>query len=174
MPITIEAPDLCARYVGAVADVTMGPSPAWMADAARRLRRASISNVVDITNYVLLELGHPMHAFDYARLERPAIVVRRARPGETLTTLDGKGRALDDDMLVIADATARRRIGGVMGGADSEVSVATRRIVFEAAWFKPQSVRATSRALGLRTEASMRFERGADLDGARTRHGPRV
>jgi phenylalanyl-tRNA synthetase beta chain len=119
--------------------------------------------VVDITNYVLLELGHPMHAFDIARLEGPAIVVRPARSGETLTTLDGKARALSPDMLVIADAARACAIGGVMGGADTEVCVSTPRIVFESAWFKPQSVRSTSRALGLRTEASMRFERGADI-----------
>jgi len=163
LPITIEAPDLCARYVGAVADVTMGPSPAWMAERLAACGVRSISNVVDITNYVLLELGHPMHAFDHARLDGPAIVVRRARPGETLTTLDGKTRGLAEDMLVIADAARASAIGGVMGGADSEVSGATQRIVFESAWFKPQSVRMTSRALGLRTEASIRFERGADL-----------
>jgi phenylalanyl-tRNA synthetase beta chain len=163
LPITIEAPDLCARYVGAIADVTMGPSPTWMAERLAACGVRSISNVVDITNYVLLELGHPMHAFDHARLDGPAIVVRPARAGETLKTLDGKSRALTTDMLVIADATRASAIGGVMGGADSEVSDATRRIVFEAAWFKPQSVRATSRALALRTEASMRFERGANL-----------
>jgi len=163
IPITIEAPDLCPRYVGAVADVTTGPSPAWMAERLTACGVRPISNVVDITNYVLLELGHPMHAFDYSRLAGPAIVVRRARAGETVTTLDGKPRTLDPDMLVIADAARASAIGGVMGGADSEVSDTTRRIVFEAAWFKPQSVRATSRALGLRTEASMRFERGADL-----------
>ncbi len=161
--ISIEAPDLCARYVGAVADVIIAPSPAWMADRLSACGVRPISNVVDITNYVLLELGQPMHAFDHARLAGPAIVVRRARAGETLTTLDGKARALSTDMLVIADAERPSAIGGVMGGAESEVSSSTRRIVFESAWFKPQSVRATSRALGLRTEASMRFERGADL-----------
>jgi phenylalanyl-tRNA synthetase beta chain len=163
LPITIEAPDLCARYVGAVADVTLGPSPAWLADRLAACGVRSISNVVDVTNYVLLELGHPMHAFDLARLDGPAIVVRRARPGETLTTLDGKARGLATDRLVIADASRACALGGVMGGADSEVSGSTERIVFEAAWFKPQSVRSTSRALGLRTEASMRFERGADI-----------
>jgi len=162
LPITIEAPDLCARYVGAVADVTVAPSPAWMADRLSACGVRPISNVVDITNYVLLELGQPMHAFDHARLAGPAIVVRRARPGESLTTLDGKRRALTSEMLVIADAERPSAIGGVMGGADSEVSSSTRRIVFESAWFRPPSVRATSRALGLRTEASMRFERGAD------------
>jgi phenylalanyl-tRNA synthetase beta chain len=121
-----------------------------------------ISNVVDVTNYVLLEIGQPMHAFDYATLAGPAIVVGRARAGERLTTLDGKARALTTDMLVIADAAHAQAIGGVMGGAASEVSSATRRIVFEAAYFDPRSIRATSRKLGLKTEASTRFERGAD------------
>lgn len=163
LPIAIEAPDLCRRYVGAIAEVTMGPSPGWMADRLAACGVRPISNVVDITNYVLLELGQPMHAFDLARLAGPAIVVRRARPGETLKTLDGKPRALNPEMLVIADAERASAIGGVMGGADSEVTDTTARIVLEAAWFTPSSVRATSRALGLRTEASMRFERGLDL-----------
>ncbi len=161
--ISIEAPDVCRRYVGAVADVTVGPSPTWMADRLAACGVRPISNVVDITNYVLLEMGHPMHAFDYARLAGPAIVVRQARPGEPLTTLDGKSRTLNPGMLVIADAERATGLGGVMGGGDSEVSVTTRRIVFEAAWFQPSPVRATAKALGLRTEASVRFERGADI-----------
>jgi phenylalanyl-tRNA synthetase beta chain len=163
IPITIEAPELCGRYVGIVADVTsIGPSPEWMQRRLRACGVRPISNVVDITNYVLLEMGQPMHAFDYAKLAGPAIVVRRARQGERLTTLDGKARTLTTDMLVIADAERAQAIGGVMGGADSEVSSTTRRIVFESAYFNPQSVRATSKKLGLKTEASMRFERGAD------------
>jgi phenylalanyl-tRNA synthetase beta chain len=166
LPISIVDPDLCERYVGAVADVAIGPSPGWMADRLSACGIRPISNVVDITNYVLLELGHPMHAFDYAKLAGPAIVVRRARRGESVRTLDGRMRALTSDMLVIADAERPSAVGGVMGGADSEVTATTRRIVFEAAWFKPQSVRATSRALGLKTEASMRFERGADPEAA--------
>lgn len=166
LPITIEDPELCRRYVAAVADVTPGPSPDWMQARLIACGERPISNVVDITNYVLLELGHPMHAFDLARLRGPAIVVRRARPGEMLTTLDGKRRTLDPDILVIADAERASAIGGVMGGADSEVSNDTRQIVFESAWFKPQSVRGTSKRLGLRTEASYRFERGADLTAA--------
>ena len=163
IPVTIDEPELCGRYVGIVADVTsIGPSPAWMQQRLQACGVRPISNVVDITNYVLLEMGQPMHAFDYAKLGGPAIVVRRARAGEKLTTLDGKARALTTDMLVIADAERAQAIGGVMGGADSEVSSATRRIVFESAYFAPRSVRATSRQLGLKTEASMRFERGAD------------
>ena len=161
--VSIADQDLSARYVAAVADVKIAPSPAWMQSRLQACGIRPISNIVDITNYVLLELGYPMHAFDYAKLAGPAIIVRRAKPGERITTLDGKDRALDQDMLVIADAQRAQAIGGVMGGAESEVSDSTTRIVFEAAWFKPQSVRATAKRLGLRTEASYRFERGADL-----------
>ena len=166
IPVTIDDPDLCARYVAAVADVTIAPSPDWMQKRLQACGVRPISNIVDITNYVLLELGHPMHAFDYHKLRGPAIVVRRARRGEKITTLDNKERALAEDMLVIADAERAEAIGGVMGGAQSEVSSTTRRIVLESAWFKPQSVRSTSKRLGLRTEASYRFERGADLTAA--------
>ena len=166
IPVTIADPDLCGRYVAAIADVTIGPSPDWMQARLTACGVRPINNIVDITNYVLLELGQPMHAFDLTRLEGPAIVVRRAQSGETLTTLDGKRRALDRNMLVIADARRASAIGGVMGGAESEVSSTTTQVVFESAWFSPQSVRATSRKLGLRTEASHRFERGADIDSA--------
>jgi phenylalanyl-tRNA synthetase beta chain len=168
--ISVSIPDdeLCSRYVAAVADVTLGPSPDWMQSRLSACGIRPISNIVDITNYVLLELGYPMHAFDYAKLAGPAIVVRRARRGETLRTLDDKDRTLDTDALVIADAERAQALGGVMGGAESEVSESTTRIVFEAAWFKPQSVRATSKRLGLRTEASYRFERGADLTATAT------
>ncbi len=163
VPVNIDAPELCARYVAAVAEVEVGPSPAWMQARLTACGVRPISNIVDITNYVLLELGQPMHAFDLDRLAGPAICVRRARAGEILKTLDGKTRTLAPDTLVIADADRAQAVGGVMGGADSEVNDQTRRIVFESAWFKPGSVRATSKRLGLRTEASIRFERGADL-----------
>ena len=163
IPVSISDQDLSSRYVAAVADVRVAPSPEWLQSRLKACGQRPINNVVDITNYVLLELGYPMHAFDYDRLAGPAIVVRRARRGERITTLDGKGRELGPDMLVIADVEQAQAIGGVMGGADSEVSDSTRRIVFEAAWFNPRSVRATSKRLGLRTEASYRFERGADL-----------
>jgi phenylalanyl-tRNA synthetase beta chain len=161
--VSIEEPELCARYAAAIAQVSIEPSPQWMRYRLNACGFRPISNIVDITNYVLLELGHPMHAFDLARLRGPAIVVRRARAGERLTALDGKDRALTPDMLVIADAERACAIAGVMGGAESEVSDATTEIVLESAWFKPQSVRATAKRLGLRTEASYRFERGADL-----------
>jgi phenylalanyl-tRNA synthetase beta chain len=163
LQVRIDAPELCRRYVAAAADVTIAPSPDWMQARLAACGVRPISNVVDITNYVLLERGQPMHAFDMARLRGSAIVVRRAQLDEKLTTLDGKERALTTDMLVIADAERASAIGGVMGGADSEVSPSTSRIVFESAWFAPPSVRATSKQLGLRTEASYRFERGADL-----------
>lgn len=162
VPITIEEPDLCGRYIGAVADVTIGPSPKWMQDRLTMCGVRPISNIVDITNYVMLELGQPMHAFDLEKMRQGKIVVRRARPGESMTTLDGKKRTLDDTMLVIADAENAEDIGGVMGGASSEISSATKRIVFEAAYFYPSQIRSTSKKLGLKTEASSRFERGAD------------
>jgi phenylalanyl-tRNA synthetase beta chain len=163
IPVSIADPDLCSRYVASAAEVTIAPSPAWMQSRLSLCGVRPINNIVDVTNYVLLELGYPMHAFDYDKLAGPAIVVRRAREGERVETLDGKQRQLDREMLVIADAARAQAIGGVMGGAESEVSATTTRIVLEAAWFKPQSVRATSKRLGLRTEASYRFERGADL-----------
>ncbi|MGE0042516.1 MAG: phenylalanine--tRNA ligase subunit beta [Vicinamibacterales bacterium] len=162
LSVAMEAPDICPRYAGAAAEVAVAPSPRWVRARLEACGVRPISNVVDVTNYVLLEIGQPMHAFDLARLAGPAIVARRARAGEPITTLDGKARALTAGMLVIADADRPQAIGGVMGGAESEVSSASRRIVLEAAYFKPQSVRATAKALGLRTEASYRFERGAD------------
>jgi phenylalanyl-tRNA synthetase beta chain len=154
--------DLCPRYVGQVADVTVGPSPDWMQARLHACGIRPISNIVDITNYVLLELGQPMHAFDLAKIRGGEIRVRRARPGERLQTLDGQTRTLAADMLVIADAESPIAIAGVMGGANSEVSGGTTAIVLESAYFNPLSVRRTSKALGLKTEASMRFERGAD------------
>ena len=162
VPITIEEPEQCGRYVGATADVTIGPSPQWMQDRLTMCGVRPISNIVDITNYVMLELGQPMHAFDLDKMRQGRIVVRRAKPSETMTTLDGKARVLSINMLVIADAECAEDIGGVMGGAASEITGATRRLVFEAAYFAPSHIRSTSRQLGLKTEASSRFERGAD------------
>lgn len=162
VPVTIEEPELCGRYVAALADVTVGPSPQWMQDRLLANGVRPISNIVDITNYVMLELGQPMHAFDLAKMREGKIIVRRAKPGETMTTLDGKKRTLTPDMLVIADAQAAEDIGGVMGGANSEITNATTRVVFEAAYFSPAQIRATSKALGIKSEASTRFERGMD------------
>jgi phenylalanyl-tRNA synthetase beta chain len=161
--VTIEDAELCPRYAAATADAVSATTPEWM---ARRLEASGvrpISAIVDVTNYVLMELGHPMHAFDLDTLGGREIRVRRARPGESITTLDDADRALDPDMLVIADAERPQAVAGVMGGAGSEVGGSTRRIAFESAYFKPASVRRTSKRLGLKTEASTRFERGADI-----------
>ena len=162
--VTIEDAELCPRYAAAVADIAPAVSPAWMKDRLQAAGIRPISPIVDITNYVLVELGHPMHAFDLATLANSEIRIRRAHPEETITTLDGTRRTLDPDMLVIADGRRAQAIGGVMGGADSEVTGATRTVVFESAYFKPASVRRTSKRLGLKTEASSRFERGADIN----------
>jgi phenylalanyl-tRNA synthetase beta chain len=177
--VAIDDAGRCPRFAAAVADVTPGPSPDWMQARLRAAGVRPISNVVDITNYVMLELGQPMHAYDLARLSGPELRARTARPGETLTTLDGQRRQLSPDMLVIADAERAVGIGGVMGGADSEVGSGTRAIVLEAAYFNPLSVRRTSKTLNLKTEASTRFERGADPNiqanatrsGSSRRHG---
>jgi phenylalanyl-tRNA synthetase beta chain len=152
----------CGRYALAVADVRIGPSPEWLADRLLSAGVRPINNVVDVTNYVMLEMGQPMHAFDVSRLGGPEIRVRRARAGESLVTLDAITRKLDETMLVIADKDRPIAVAGVMGGAASEVSSSTNKIALESAWFLPASVRATSRKLGLKTEASARFERGAD------------
>src|SRR5712691_3790993 len=161
--VTIEDEELCPRYAASVADVTIGPSPAWLAARLQAAGVRPISTIVDITNYVNLEIGQPMHAFDLARLAGAEIRVRRAKKGETIRTLDGVDRTLDPDMLVIADRDRAQAIAGVMGGAASEVSAGTKTVVYESAYFAPVSVRRTSKRLGLKTEASSRFERGADI-----------
>ena len=166
--ITIEAPALCARYVAVVIEgLHIEPSPAWM---QRRLRAAGvrpISNIVDVTNYVMLEYGQPLHAFDADRLREGRIVVRRARAGEKLETLDHQVRQLDPEMLVIADAQDAVGLAGVIGGFHSEIHDGTRRIVLESANFDMKSTRRTARDLKLRTDASARFERGLDPNLAR-------
>ncbi|HEY4742705.1 MAG TPA: phenylalanine--tRNA ligase subunit beta [Candidatus Acidoferrales bacterium] len=163
--VEIKAPDLCARYTARVLrGVRVQPSPDWLRLRLEALGHASINNVVDATNYAMLELGQPLHAFDLDKLAEGRIVVRRARPGEKMRTLDGIERTLTKDMCVIADASHAVAIGGVMGGAESEIGFSTRNILLEAAWFDPISVRRTSKTLGMRTEASMRFERGADVE----------
>ena len=165
MRVRVEASDLCARFTARViSDVRVGPSPAWLAARLRAVGLRPISNVVDVTNYVLWELGHPLHAFDYATVRDATIVVRRAGRGERFTTLDGQDRALDDSMLVIADPERAIGLAGVMGGANTEVTEVTTRVVLESAWFNPASIRRTSRALGLKTDAAYRFERGADVE----------
>jgi phenylalanyl-tRNA synthetase beta chain len=163
LSVTIDDPDLCPRYAAAVADLSPAVSPSWMIDRLQASGVRPISPFVDITNYVLMELGHPMHAFDLDTLAGRELRARRARPGETITTLDATARSLDPEMLVIADAARPQAVAGVMGGGASEVSAATRVVAFESAWFTPSSVRRTSKRLGLKTEASSRFERGADI-----------
>ena len=159
--IRVEDDALCPRYVGrVVTNVRIAPSPMWMRATLHAAGVRAINNVVDITNYVMLETGHPMHAFDLDRVRDGAIVVRRARAGETLRTLDGKDRALTPDMLVIADNDVATGVAGVMGGEESEISEGTHTLLFECAAFERTSVRVTSRALGLRTESSARFEKG--------------
>src|SRR5262245_30735803 len=164
--VAIEASDLCARYAArSIEGVRVGPSPEWLRRHLESIGQRAINNVVDATNFVLWELGHPLHPFDLNRLEGRRIVVRRARSGERLTTLDGVERALTGDMLVIADAKKAVALAGIMGGEASEIGAATRNVLLESAWFEPVSVRRTARALGLRTDASHRFERGADPEG---------
>jgi phenylalanyl-tRNA synthetase beta chain len=164
LDVEIEDEDLCPRYCAQVFEVAVAPSPGWLVDRLAAAGVRAINNVVDVTNYVMLELGQPMHAFDLARIRGGRLVIRRARPGERLRTLDGVDRALDADMLAIADAEGATAIGGVMGGRDSEIDDRTRMIALESAYFHPPSVRKTSKRLGLKTEASTRFERGGDID----------
>ena len=166
LPVTIEddARGLCPRYAAAVADVTVAASPGWMAARLEAAGVRPINNIVDVTNYAMLELGHPLHAFDLDRLEGGELRVRLARPGETVRTLDGVERALPAGTLVIADAGQAQAVAGVMGGADSEVTGSTKRVALESAWFDPLSVRRTSKRLALSTDASYRFERGADIE----------
>jgi phenylalanyl-tRNA synthetase beta chain len=165
--VEIECPELCGRYTARVIrGVKVGPSPAKLRQRLEALGQDSINNVVDATNYVLLELGQPMHAFDFDRLAERRIVVRKARKGEKMRTLDGIERTLAPEMCVIADATHAVAVAGVMGGAESEIGAGTQNVLLESAWFDPISIRRTSKALGLRSEASTRFERGADPEMA--------
>ena len=167
--VVVEAPDRCPRFVALAAQVVMGPSPAWM---QRRLRLAGmrpISNVVDVTNYVMLELCRPLHAFDLGRLAGRGIVVRLASGGEKMTTLDGVERTLQNADLLICDGErVPQGIAGIMGGAAAEVSDATTEILLESAYFEPSGIARTAKRLGLRSEASARFERGVDPNNAGT------
>ena len=165
--VEIASPDLCGRFTARVLrGVEVQPSPDWLRKRLEALGQASINNVVDATNYAMLELGHPMHAFDLDRLAERRIVVRRARAGEKIRTLDGVERTLSPEICVIADAARAVGIGGIMGGAETEIGFSTRNVLLESAWFDPVSIRRSSKALGLRTEASTRFERGADPEMA--------
>jgi len=162
-PIEIEDAEGCARYTTQVVrGVRIHASPEKVQKRFRALEQKPINNAADATNYVLLEMGHPTHAFDLDKLEGGKIIVRRARKGETLKTLDGVERKLEPEDLVIADAKKPVALAGVMGGFDSMITEATKNILIESAWFDPASVRKTSRRLGMHTDASHRFERGAD------------
>lgn len=161
--VTIEAPDLCPRYAARVIrGVKVGQSPAWLQQRLESVGVGVINNIVDITNFVLMEYGQPLHAFNYHKLAENRIVVRRATAGENITTLDEIDRELTSDMLVIADAEKPVALAGIMGGYDSEITETTADVLLESAYFNPSSIRATAKALGISTEASYRFERGAD------------
>jgi phenylalanyl-tRNA synthetase beta chain len=160
--VVIEAPELCPRFCARVLDVRTGPSPAWLRDRLESVGVRPISNVVDLTNYVMMELGHPSHAFDLAKIPERELHVRWARAGERLTTLDGVERSLKGQIGVVAGPTDALALAGIMGGAASEVSDETRVVALEAAYWDPLTIRRAARALGMHTEASHRFERGAD------------
>jgi phenylalanyl-tRNA synthetase beta chain len=170
--VRLDAPDLCPRYTARVVrGVKVGPSPDWLRAALEKVGLRSINNVVDVTNFVMLETGQPLHAFDYHLLAkdaagRPTIVVRRAAAGEKFTTLDGKEHTLTPENLLIADAQKGIALAGVMGGLDTEILPTTTDVLLESAHFAPTNIRRTSKSLGLRTDASYRFERGADLGAA--------
>ncbi len=165
LEVTLEAPELCGRFCARVLDVKLGPSPAWLRDRLELVGIRSINNVVDLTNYVMIETGQPSHAFDLGRVPGGALVVRWARAGERLTTLDGQERRLPATVGVIAGRGGEPALAlaGVMGGASSEVQDDTRVVALEAAWWEPLATRRAARALGMHTEASHRFERGADV-----------
>ncbi len=164
--VRIDAPDLCPRYAARIIrGVRIGPSPRWMVEKLESAGLRSINNVVDVTNFVLLEYGQPLHAFDYDLLKDHSIIVRRANPGETITTIDGGERALEPEMLVIADTGRAVAVAGVMGGAESEISEGTVNVLLESAHFNPVSIRRTAKALGMSTDSSYRFERHVDPSG---------
>ena len=164
--VTIEAPDKCYRYAGAVVkNVRIGPSPRFIRERLRACGVRPINNIVDITNFVMLEYGQPMHAFDLRYLDGGEVIVRNAREGETITTLDGVERSLSPEMLVIADVNKPVAVAGVMGGEYSGIMDDTTAIVFESACFNGVSIRKTAKKLGMRTEASGRYEKGLDADG---------
>lgn len=164
--ITVKDYDLCPRYMGRVVrNLRIAPSPDWMKDCLRSAGVRSINNIVDITNFVMLETGQPMHAFDLRDVQGSQIIVRRAEPGEQIVTLDGKPHTLTPEMLVIADAKEPSCLAGIMGGLNSEIKDDTSTLLFECAKFRRDNVRRTARALGVRTESSARFEKGVDIGG---------
>ena len=164
--VSIEDPDLCPRYTARVIkNVRIGPSPFWMRRRLEAVGLRSINNIVDVTNFVMMELGQPLHAFDFRFLEEGRIVVRRSRAGETFVSLDEKERVLRADTLMICDGVKPVAIGGGMGGLNSEIQKDTEMILLESAYFNPSSIRRTSRGLAMGTDAAFRFERGIDPEG---------
>jgi phenylalanyl-tRNA synthetase beta chain len=169
LTVKIEAQDLCGRFTARVIrGVKIQSSPKWLKDRLEAAGTASINNVVDISNYVMLELGHPLHTFDYDLVRDHSIVVRRAKPGEKMKTLDGIERTFESNICMVCDGDGSRPvgIGGIMGGAETEISFSTKNVLIECAWFDPISIRRAARSLRLHTEASTRFGRGADLEMA--------
>jgi phenylalanyl-tRNA synthetase beta chain len=167
--VEIQSPELCGRFTARVIrNVKIQPSPKWLKDRLEASGVASISNVVDVSNYVMLELGHPLHTFDYDKVRDHKIVVRRAKPGEKMRTLDGIERQFDANLCMISDGDGSRPIGigGIMGGAETEISFSTKNVLIECAWFEPVAIRRAARFLKLHTEASTRFGRGADPEMA--------
>jgi phenylalanyl-tRNA synthetase beta chain len=164
--VTIEDAVRCPRYAARILEgVSIGPSPAWLCECLEAVGLRSINNIVDVTNYVLMEMGQPLHAFDFDQLAEHRIVVRTARAGERFSTLDGVERALFDDTLLICDGRKPVAIAGIMGGLESEITPSTTRVLIESAYFQPRGIRRTSKKLGLRTESSYRFERSVDPEG---------
>jgi phenylalanyl-tRNA synthetase beta chain len=167
--VEIQTPDLCGRFTARVIrNVKIQPSPKWLKDRLEASGVASISNVVDVSNYVMLELGHALHAFDYDKVHDHKIIVRKAKPTEKIRTIDGIERQLDSNLCMISDGDGSRAvgIGGIMGGAETEISFSTKNVLIECAWFEPIAVRRAARFLKLHTEASTRFGRGADPEMA--------
>src|SRR5436309_5160045 len=167
--VKIDAPELCGRFTARVIrNVKIQPSPAWLRERLEAAGVASLSNVVDATNYVLLQLGHPLHAFDYDLVRNHSIVVRRGKPQEKIKTLDGIERTLNPSFSVVCDGDGSRAvgIGGIMGGGETEISFSTKNVLIECAWFEPVAIRRAARFLKLHTEASTRFGRGADPEMA--------
>ncbi len=161
--IRIEAPELCARYTALVLrNITVKPSSPLIARRLEEVSLRPINNIVDITNYVMVALGHPLHAFDLDRVAGQTIIVRRGKNGETMKSLDGEMRKIDSDTIVIADSQRAIALGGIIGGFESEITQSTRNVLLECAWFDPSTIRRTARRLGLKTDASYRFERRVD------------
>jgi phenylalanyl-tRNA synthetase beta chain len=167
--VDIKNPELCGRYVGRlIRNIKIGPSPVWMQQRLQAAGIRPISNIVDVTNYVLMELGQPLHAFDYDKLAGRAIIVRKAEAGEKMYSLDDVERELTSEMLIIGDAHKAVAIAGVMGGVDTEITDGTTSVLIESAYFNPPGIHRTSKKLALRSESSMRFEKGIDISGCLT------